>query len=688
MKYILSLLIICFSLSISAQVDRSKAPKSGPAPHVNIGEYKSFTMPNGLKVLVVENNKIPKISFSLNVVRDPFVEGSKSGYTEFVGELWGKATNKRNAKQLSEEVDFIGAQLGTSSTNLSVSGLSKYSNQLMELFSDVLLNPAFPQDEFDKIVLQTKTALQANQSDPGSILNNMSNVTMFGANHPYGDVITTETVGNITLDDCKNYYRNFIHPNNSILVIVGDITLDQAKALVNKYLSKWQKGTVPTHKYDTPQEPQGRKVVFSNKDAATQASIAVSYPINYKQGAPDVMAVTVMNQILGGGGFQAKLFKNLRETRGYTYGAYSQLKPNELDGAGTFKAYAEVKANVVDSSLIETLKEMQNMVNADFSQGDVDQVKKTMAGNFSRSLESPSTIANFAYSIERFNLPKDFYTTYLERLDKVSKEDVAAAAKKYINPDNAYLFVVTDKSLKSKLTSLSTDGTVTELDYKGEPVKESPKVAANITADKIIDTYLEAIGGKAKLSEIKDMTVISEMAMQGMTITNTYKYVIDPANPTFMMEVSMMGNVMQKIIFDGEKAIISGPQGNQTIEGEKAAALKEQAYPILELEYTRLGIKPTVEGIEKVNGRDTYKLKVAMGDAITYSFYDVENGLKVRSVGTQEGVTQDVSFEDYHKTDFGINYPFLSKTSMQGMPIEMKVKEVKVNTGLKSSDFK
>ena len=688
-RYIILLFVICFSLSLNAQVDRSKAPQSGPAPHVNIGEYQSFTLDNGLKVLVVENHKIPQVNFILNIIRDPFIEGNKAGYSELFGELWGKATSQRDAKQLGEEVDFIGAQMGTSSMGANISGLSKYSDQLMNILSDVILNPTFPQDEFDKLILQTKTGLQANQKDPGAILGNIKTATMFGANHPYSDIVTEETISNITLSDCKNYYKDFIYPNNSILVIVGDITLSDAKALTNKYLGKWAKGTAPKFQAETPKAPKGNVVVFSNKDAATQASISVSYPIDYKIGADDAMAVTVMNQILGGGGFQAKLFKNLRETKGYTYGAYSNIKPDMLDNAAVFNAYAEVKTNIADSAFMETLKEMHKMVAADFSQEDIDRVKKTMAGSFSRGLESPSTIANFAYSIERYGLPHNYYTTYLERLDKVSKEDIAVAAQKYIHPDNAYLFVVTDKGMKPKLQALATNGTIIELDYKGQPVKASTAIIPEgLTAEKIIDKYLTAMGGKEKLSAIKDMTIISEMDMQGMAITNTYKYILNPSKPAFMLEVAMMGNVLQKMIFDGEKATISGAQGNQTIEGEKATQLKNQAYPILELQYETLGVKPVIEGIESVNGRDAYKLKVQMDDAVTYSFYDVENGLKVKSIGTQQGMTQDVTFENYKTTNYGIQYPFLSKTSMQGMPIELKVKEVKVNSGLKVSDFK
>ena len=151
-KYYLLLLALCLTTIAFAQIDRSKAPASGPAPKVSIGEYESFTLKNGLKVLVVENNKIPQLNISLNIVRDPLLEGEKSSYTQIAGELWGKATEKRNAKQLSEETDFIGAHLRTSSTYVGVSGLSKFKNQLMEILSDVALHPSFPQEEFDKII--------------------------------------------------------------------------------------------------------------------------------------------------------------------------------------------------------------------------------------------------------------------------------------------------------------------------------------------------------------------------------------------------------------------------------------------------------------------------------------------------------------------------------------------------------
>ena len=242
--------------------------------------------------------------------------------------------------------------------------------------------------------------------------------------------------------------------------------------------------------------------------------------------------------------------------------------------------------------------------------------------------------------------------------------------------------------MKAQLARLATDGQVTELDHYGKPVAEGTKISADVTPEKIINTYLQAIGGLEKLKNIKDMTVKSTMNMQGMTIENSYKYLISPEKPMFMLEVSLAGNVMQKMVFDGEKAIIAAGGTTQTMEGEKAAQMREQAYPILELEFDKLGIKPTLEGIEKINGRDAYKLKTTIGEASTYSFYDVENGLKVKSAGNSNGASQEVTFEDYRPTESGLVYPFLNKTNVQGMPIEIKVTQLDVNTGLKAEDFK
>lgn len=685
-KYILLLVSVYLTLNVFGQVDRSKAPEAGPAPKVQIGESQSFTLKNGLKVLVVENHKLPRLNFTLNLINDPILEGDKSGYTEIAGDLWGKSTQNRNAKKLAEEVDFIGAKLRTDSHKVSIEGLSKFKEDMLDIFADVVLNPAFQKEEFDKIILQSQTALKLDETEPKSILSNISLTTMFGHEHPYGDIITPKTVDNISLEDCVNYYKTYVHPNHSILVIVGDITLKDAKKLIQKYMGKWKAASIPTYQYKRPEAPKGRQVVFSNKDAAPQASIQVSYPIDFKRGQSDEIAVTVMNQVLGGGGFQGKLIKNLRESKGYTYGAFSSIRTDILDGAGTFSASAEVKTNIVDSALMEILFEMDNMVKGRFSREDIERIKKTMAGSFSRSMESPSTIANFAFSMEKYKLPKDYFTNYLENLSKVTREDAVAAAQKYIHPENAYIFVVTDRGQKEKLAKLSSNGQVIELDHLGEPLKAAA-IPAGVTSTTVLDKYINAIGGKEKINGIKDLSITSEMNVQGMTLTIIARHILSAGKPMFSTSTYMGSNLIQKISYDGEKAITKSPAGEQVLEGKDAESLKEQAYPIMEAVYGQMGITPTLEGIETINGKNAYKIKFAQGDDITYSFYDAESGLKVKSSSTQKEMTQEMFYEDYQAIANGLLFPFLSKTNMRGINVEMKTTKIEVNTGIKAGDL-
>ncbi|MDE5418938.1 insulinase family protein [Labilibaculum sp. DW002] len=340
---------ICFVISASAQVDRTKAPAAGPAPKIQIGDYDSFTLKNGLKVLVVENHKLPKVEFALSLLIDPIVEGDKVGYTSFAGDLMDRGTISRTANQIAEEIDFIGAELGASSGGVQAGGLSRYKEQILELMADVTLNPIFPQDEFDKIVKQTLSGIQADKTSPKSIAKNVRRKVLYGDAHPYGDVMTEGTLANVTLEDCKSYYANYFKPNVAVLAIVGDITTKEAKKLVKKYFGKWESGTVAKHTYDMPAKIEGKRVVLANKDAAPQSTVQVVYPINLKKGTADVIPVSVMDAMLGRG-FAGLLMKNLREDKAYTYGAYSSISADQL--VGDFYAGAEVKANVTDSAFI------------------------------------------------------------------------------------------------------------------------------------------------------------------------------------------------------------------------------------------------------------------------------------------------------------------------------------------------
>lgn len=347
-------------VSVQAQIDRTKAPLPAPAREIKIGDYQTFTLKNGLQVFVVENHKLPRIQFSLQLKNDQLFQGEKEGYVSMAETLMGTGTKTKTKAQLDEETDFIGATLNTGGNGIFASSLSKHSTKLLDLMTDVLFNPSFPPEEMEKLKTQTLSGLAASKDDPNSIAGNVRNALLYGSQHPYGLFTTEKSVGSITLEDCKNYYNTYYRPNNAYLIIVGDIDLKTAKSLTEKYFAKWTAGEVKYPTYTQPKEPAKTYVAMVDRPTSVQSVINIAYPVSLMPGTQDAIKARVTNQILGGG-FSSRLMQNLREKHGYTYGASSRLSPDNL--VGNFNASASVRNDVTDSSVFEFMSELKRMAN-------------------------------------------------------------------------------------------------------------------------------------------------------------------------------------------------------------------------------------------------------------------------------------------------------------------------------------
>ena len=681
MKKILSLTIAAALLSLfqlSAQIDRSKAPEAGPAPVVEFGDFEKFTLDNGLRVILVEDHDRPLVSVAINFIVDPYMQGDKTGESEFFGELWSKGTASRTAEQINNEVDFLGASFRTSSSSIGFTTLTKYTDKMMEILSDVLYNPTFPQEEMDKMQDQYLGLLQMSQSQPSSIISNIQTATVYPEGHSYSDIMTEATVKNITVDDCRAYYDKYIIPNSAIMIITGDMKLKEAKALCSKYLASWEAGEVITFDDPAVNRPEGIEVVFSPKDGAVQSTIRMMAPITLTRDSEDLMALQIANGIYGGGGFDAKLFRNLRETHGWTYGAYSSVRPDEV--SATFYAFGDVNANATDSSFVQMRQELQNMMDGDYTEDDLKKFKTMYAGDFSRSLESSDQIASYAYNIERYGLPADYYATYLQRLDALTLDDIRAVVAKYFDPDNMYWFCVGDPSVIPALAAYDSDGVVVELDFEGKPI-ERKAVAEGVTVESVLDSYLEAIGGRALVEGINDMTENVEMNVMGMSMTTTTRRIID--QKCFSIAQTMGGNPISNIVLrDGKIKVSAGGMEQEITDPAQVEAMSD-IYPFPEILGAEQGYVFTLEGIENVDGSDAYKVRQEKGGMASYNFYDVATGLKVKSIASAQGQTQEVVYADYQQTPYGILYPMVQKTTLpQVGVVEAKVTEVTINSGL------
>lgn len=668
---------------VKKPLDRSVRPAPAPAPVIRIGDYQSFEMENGLKVFVVENHKIPRISYSLVLDYTPVMEGDYAGTADFAGQLLRTGTTKRNKDQIDEHIDFLGAYLNTSATGMNGSCLSKHNDAFLEIFSDILLNPMFKQEELDKIKTQTLSALEADKNDPSAIASRVGNKLIFGINHPYGETVSEESVEKITLEKCSEFYQSIFKPNIAYLAIVGDITLAEAKPLAEKYLGAWKRGEVSVNNFPVPKAPSKTRVSIVDRSNAVQSTLNVSYPVDLKPGTPDAIKARVTNAILGGGTF--RLFNNLREKHGWTYGAYSQLSSDRI--VGRFTASAEVRNPVTDSAVEQILFEMNRIRTEMVPDDELSMVKNFMMGNFGRSLESPSTIADFAINTARYKLPADYYANYLTNLSAVTSTDVQIMAQKYIRPDNAHILVVGKaQDVAEKLKRFSKAGDIQYYDIKGnwyDPNIKLKPAPEGVTAESVLNNYITAIGGAKKIKKIKDITIQATATAQGMTI-NLDQYAIIPDK--FLMQIGAGAMVFGKQIYNAGQGVSISPMSgeNKPMEAAELEGFKDQALVFSEMYYVSNGYKLTLLGVEEqLNKGQCYKLEVERpsGEKST-EYYDVTSGLKTKF----ETKDNTVELSDYKEAG-GVLFPFTMSQSMQGQSIKFTVSNLVVNSKLKKEMF-
>ena len=667
---------------------RAMAPQAGPARPVEIGKSTQFTLANGLKVIVVENHKLPQISYQLTIDRDEIMEKEKAGLSGIAGSLLATGTTTSTKAEIDEAVDYIGANMSTNATGGFASSLTKHTDKILNLFSQVILKPSFPQAEFDKIKTQTLSGLQTEKDDPNAISGNVSNALTYGKEHPYGEITNESTVSNVSLEDCKTYYNTYFKPGNAYLVIVGDITPDAAKAKAEKYFGSWPAGKTPAYQYAFPKAVDKTTVDFVDKAGAVQSVINITYAVDMKPGTADVIPARVMNTILGSG-FSGRLFKNLREDKAYTYGAYSSLDADEL--VGSFSANASVRNEVTDSAVTQFLIELNKLRTEPVTKEELELAKSFIAGGFARSLESPQTVAGFALNIDMYKLPADYYETYLQKLSAVTIDDVSRVAKKYLTPDKARIVVVGNKDeVMNKLTPFDKeDGMIQLYDIYANPRKDESGAAVDITANELVENYLTALGGRQKLDAVKTLDQTYTMEMMGMSITNR---VVQDAGK-FYMKMAAPGMDIMTQKFDGEKGIAEQMGQQMPMEGEDLVSMKEQAIMFPERQYNMEGYSTEVKGIEDVNGKACYKLVVTKpSGAKSTEYYDKESHLKVKEVQTTiaQGQTATSTFEyaDYKVID-GISVPHTVTISGQmPQPIVMKATDIKINSAVDPALFK
>ena len=687
LRYIIPALMLLAACS-APKIDRSKAPVAGPAPTISLGEYSTFKLDNGLSVIVVQNNKLPRVSYRLTLDRAPIFEGQKAGYVSFAGDLMKTGTTSRSKSEIDEAIDFIGGNLSTFSTGISGSSLSKHSDALLEVMSDVLLHPTFPEEELEKARKQALSGLASAKTSADQISANISNAATYGLSHPYGEMQTEKTTNAITRNDVVSYYNSYFRPNIAYLVIVGDVTVEQAKEQANKYFGSWKADQTPRAMYPVPAPPAGNRVVFVPLKGAVQSVINICHTVELTPGHPDAIAVSVMNNILGGGVFGGRLMQNLREDKAYTYGARSNISPDRV--IGEFSAYASVRNEVTDSSITEFLYEIDLLTRERVADSTLVFIKNFMNGNFARSLENPQTIANFALNTELNGLPKDYYATYLEKLAAVTADDVLRVAKKYLKPENLNITVVGNKEeVGDKLAVFAANGKVEYYDIYGQPWSDLLSAPEGVSAQSVIDAYFNSIGGMDQMKKLNTLVEVGKMNLGPMSLDFTRKF---KDNNKMLMVVEMGGQVFMRQALDGERGSSSQMGQTENVEGDELVGLKKEADLMFLNRPDQYGLTPVLKGIGSIDDQSVYVLDLMKGDALkSTDYFSVESGRLLRSsesVDTPQGAMEIVVDYSNFKTTNGYTFPANIKQLVGPQVIEIVIDEMQINKRLADTDFK
>jgi zinc protease len=424
---------------------RRRPPAPLPPRALNLPLPEETTLPNGLRVVVIEQRRLPLVSFRL-----AFRSGDSSdpselpGLTDVMADMLVEGTESRTSRQVAEEVARYGATLAAGASSdymtVSASSLSSYADVVLELLADVTLRPIFPEDELALAKANAQQNLIAQRAQPSFLASEAVASVLFGQ-HPYAVVAPTpESIEALSRDALVRHHRQLLVPNNAVLLVSGDVERAQLLEQVERLFGGWQPGEVSKPEFPAPPGRNERTAYLVDRPGSAQTNILVANA-SIKRTDPDYFAVLVMHTILGGNA-SARLFMNLREEKGYTYGAYTQLDARRL--AGSFRVTTEVRNEVTGASLKEIFYELERVRSEDVSDKELTDAKTYLTGIFPIRLETQEGLIDQLVQIRMHDLPDDYLLTYRDQIQRVTKQDVRRAAERYVTPDRAAVVVVGD----------------------------------------------------------------------------------------------------------------------------------------------------------------------------------------------------------------------------------------------------
>ena len=456
-----------------AALDRTVPPRLGPPRPLTLPPVTTRTLPNGLRVLIVEHHELPIVDFILitatGVEADP---PARTGLATLLAALLDEGTTSRNALQIADQEAFLGINLSTSSgwdaSRISLHAPTAQMDSALALMADVALHPSFPAADLERLRAERLTELiQLRDRGPG-VADVAFPSIVYGMDHPYGRPMlgTEASVSAITRADLEQFYRTYFRPNNSTLIVVGDITPDDVMRRVGIAFGRWERAEVPKTTVAMAQRPGTTAVYLIDKPGAAQSSVRIG-SVGAPRSTKDYFGLLLANTILGGS-FTSRLNQNLRETRGYTYGAGSRFDMRQA--AGPFTARAEIVAEKTDSALIEFMKELR-AIRDTVPAAELAKAKTYLQLQMPGAFETTGQIASQLVPIALYDLPLDYYNSYAQQIERLTQADIQRVAREYIDPSRLAIVIVGDRaSIEGGVRALRL-GEILIRDLSGQPIR-------------------------------------------------------------------------------------------------------------------------------------------------------------------------------------------------------------------------
>lgn len=564
--------------------------KNAPAPLASvpfdIPQPFETELPNRLKVVIFEDSRLPIVSFRLALqtgnINDP---KDSNGLNSAMVSMLTEGTKSYSSRELAESIERLGAHVsansGQDNTIVAASALSLYTSDILRLMAEIVLSPTFPESELNLYKQNTIENLKYQRSQPNFLADEQMSRLIYGA-HPYSVTSPTpEDVEKLTREKLVAFHDEKFVANNATFIIVGDVKRDEILEEIKKNFGDWKTGAVEQTDFEMPPARDGVTVTIVDRPGSAQSNIVLSN-LAIERGHPDFFSVMVMNQILGSGG-SSRLFMNLREEKGYTYGAYSSFDSRRH--AGAFEATAEVRTAVTGDSLKEFFYELNKIRDENVSETEIKDAKNFLTGVFPIRAETQEGLTNLIVAQKLYDLPADYLQTYRDKINEVTIEDIDRAAKKYITPDKIAIVIVGDaeevlpqvSQYSENIEIFDTEGKPKNIaDYGKETSTETADVSGNwnLTVDfqgqnfpvslkleqteNQISGTLDSMLGKGEISDGKvrgnKISAVAKTNIQGQAVEININGEVEAETKTINGTLSIPNAGIPDISFSGNRA--------------------------------------------------------------------------------------------------------------------------------------